>query len=391
MSEKATSPQARPASQAAGRPVPVLGAPERISPVTTVKTGRRTVYVVSWGVLALAAGAYLTAIIAKPQFLNDWFPSMGPILTQPQGNDQNRSAAIAEAKQLRATLQDLQREVARLRRELGDRDARVKAAELRIARLEKEVQGTAAQPSAPRPDETASITGSGSPEAPNGSDATQRALASAIGAPREVTNQAAGTPAATAQSGQPRSFELVNGAIVARQGSAEMAAAGPQAGADVEVPLPARKPAVTAVRKALPIAQLKRPTIAVKPNTPTPVETGSVAAGRAVQAKPAAQSSNQPIAFGAPVVTRSAAPVGIRLTAGPSVDALRLSWALMSERYGADLGGLQPRYVMGNTPAAPYALVAGPFGSEQEAQRVCGSLIAKGIPCSVDGYGGNAL
>jgi hypothetical protein len=91
------------------------------------------------------------------------------------------------------------------------------------------------------------------------------------------------------------------------------------------------------------------------------------------------------------VVTRSAKPIGIRLTAGPSVDALRLSWSLMAERYGSDLSGLQPRYVMGNTPAAPYALVAGPFTSDQDAQRVCGSLIAKGIPCSVDTYVGNAL
>jgi hypothetical protein len=182
---------------------------------------------------------------------------------------------------------------------------------------------------------------------------------------------------------------LVNGAIVDAQGAPSVAAAQP--GAEVELPLPGRKPAVALKRKPTPIAQIVRPTIAIKPAPANAIETGSVAAGAAATAKSETKSTAESIRFGAPVVTHTANPVGIRLTAGPSVDALRLSWLLMSERYGADLGGLQPRYVVGNTPAAPYALIAGPFANNDEAQRTCGSLIAKGIPCSVDSYAGNAL
>lgn len=402
MFETATPrPNRAPAPQPVS-PAAALGpAPERIAPATLKGTARRTGYVLSWGVLALAAGAYLAAIVFKPQFLNDWLPSIGPVLTQPQGNDQNRSAAIAEVKKLRATLSKSQAEVARLRLELGDRDARVKAAELRISQLEKELQAArlAAGPVAgsDRPAETASITpasresraAAGDAESAAGAEATQRALASAIGAPQAVV-PATDTAAAKPQSGSPRSFELVNGAIVTTQGAPETLAAA-QPGSDVAIPLPDRKPAGVAPRRSSPIVQLKRPTVAVTPTTPQSIETGSVAASGAAAIKPTADKPAEPIRFGAPVVTRSAKPIGIRLTAGPSVDALRLSWSLMAERYGSELSGLQPRYVMGNTSAAPYALVAGPFTSDQDAQRVCGSLIAKGIPCSVDTYVGNAL
>lgn len=397
MTERVSSPQRATAADDGGLDAPSLGvAREPIVPVTPGKSGRRAGYLLSWGVLALAAGVYLAGVVLKPQFLIDMFPVMDRMLTQPQGNDQNRSATIAEVQKLRATLRDAQTEVSRLRQELGDRDARVKAAELRIAGLEKELAsargGAATETSSIAP--PAASTASVSPQAASApkvavadasnqdAEASKRVLAGAIGAPQDATSS---TPAV----GAPRSFELVNGAIVDAQGAPSVATAQP--GAEVELPLPGRKPAVALKRKPTPIAQIVRPTIAIKPAPANAIETGSVAAGAAATAKPETKSTTESIRFGAPVVTRSANPVGIRLTAGPSVDALRLSWLLMSERYGADLGGLQPRYVVGNTPAAPYALIAGPFANNDEAQRTCGSLIAKGIPCSVDSYAGNAL
>lgn len=399
MTERVSSPQRATAADDGGLDAPSLGvAREPIVPVTPGKSGRRAGYLLSWGVLALAAGVYLAGVVLKPQFLIDMFPVMDRMLTQPQGNDQNRSATIAEVQKLRATLRDAQTEVSRLRQELGDRDARVKAAELRIAGLEKELAsargGAATETSSIAP--PAASTASVSPQAASApkvavadasnqdAEASKRVLAGAIGAPQDATSS---TPAAAVRA--PRSFELVNGAIVDAQGAPSVAAAQP--GAEVELPLPGRKPAVALKRKPTPIAQIVRPTIAIKPAPANAIETGSVAAGAAATAKPETKSTAESIRFGAPVVTRSANPVGIRLTAGPSVDALRLSWLMMSERYGADLGGLQPRYVVGNTPAAPYALIAGPFANNDEAQRTCGSLIAKGIPCSVDSYAGNAL
>jgi hypothetical protein len=399
MTERVSSPQRATAADDGGLNAPSLGvAREPIVPVTPGKSGRRAGYLLSWGILALAAGVYLAGVVLKPQFLIDMFPDIDRMLTQPQGKEQNRTATIAEVQKLRATLRDAQTEVSRLRRELGDRDARVKAAELRIAGLEKELAsarggGAATETSSIAP--PAASTASVSPQAASSpkvavadassadAEASKRVLAGAIGAPKDATSS---TPPA---AGAPRSFELVNGAIVDAQGAPSVATAQP--GAEVELPLPGRKPAVALKRKPTPIAQIVRPTIAIKPEPASAIETGSVAAGAAATTKSETKSTAESIRFGAPVVTRSASPVGIRLTAGPSVDALRLSWLMMSERYGADLGGLQPRYVVGNTPAAPYALIAGPFANNDEAQRTCGSLIAKGIPCSVDSYAGNAL
>lgn len=363
--------------------------PARLAGAKSASRARNVLYLASWGALALAAGAYLAAVIVKPRFLAEWLPAMDRVLTQPQGNDQNRSAVIAEAQQLRANLEQSQAEVSRLRQELGSRDARVKSAELRIAGLERDLQAARGPGGSPptQPHETGT---SASNEAPltgsqHDSDATRRALAGAIGAPTEGTRTDSRAGAA------PRSFEIVNGAptIVESGGAATYASAKP--GADVEMPLPERRPAVAARPKTTPIAQIVRPTIAVSPPTTGGIETGSVGGQTKIGEIASAEKPSQPITFGAPVVTRSANPVGIRLTAGPSVDALRLSWSLMSERYAYELNGLQARYVSGNTAAAPFALVAGPIADEHEAERRCALLIARGIPCSVDSFVGNAL
>jgi hypothetical protein len=132
----------------------------------------------------------------------------------------------------------------------------------------------------------------------------------------------------------------------------------------------------------------------VAADSANPIETGSVAAPQVARTKPEpvkASAQAAPVAFGAPTVTKAAAPVGVRLTAGPSVDALRLSWSLMTERHGADLSQLEPRYVVGSTPSAPFALIAGPLRSNEEAKNLCAALARKGIPCTVDAFTGNAL
>lgn len=356
---------------------------------TAGNSGRSVLYVVCWGALAVAAGVYLTVAIVKPRFVAEWFPGVDSVLTQPRSNDQNRSGIVAEAKQLRANLEQSQAEVSRLREELGSRDARVKSAELRISGLEKELAAVHGQGARV---ETGSTVG-GVAAATQGTgegDATKRGLAGAIGSPTENATINGGTDAKTNVS--PRSFEIVNGAptlVDAAGGQPNFANASP--GSEVLMPLPGRRPAIAVKPKASPIAQIVRPTVAIAAPADSGIETGSVGV-QARQSETTAEEKSAPtITFGAPVVTRSATPVGLRLTAAPSVDALRLSWSLMSERYAYELGGLEPRYVAGNTPAAPYALVAGPIADEAEAQRRCALLITRGIPCSIDRFNGNAL
>ncbi len=365
----------------------------RAAAAKTRGRARSALYLASWGALALSAGLYLAAVTLKPQYLIAWFPFLDRVATQPQPNNQDRASIIAEAQHLRSNLQQSQAEVSRLRQELGTRDARVKSAELRIAGLEKELDsargsgGTAAgQPNAVVGTVGTVPNAAAASSVADNADATKHALAGAIGSPKEGarTDARAGAP--------PRSFEIVNGAptlVDAPSGSA--AFAGGVSGADVDMPVPVRRPAIAPKPKTTPIAQIVRPTIAVTPPAAGGIVTGSVGGQATIASAPPAEKPAQPITFGAPVVTHSANPVGIRLTAGPSVDALRLSWSLMSERYGYELSGLEPRYIAGNAPAAPYALIAGPIADEREAQRRCALLTARGIPCSVDSFVGNAL
>lgn len=109
------------------------------------------------------------------------------------------------------------------------------------------------------------------------------------------------------------------------------------------------------------------------------IETGSITA---------------PTSFGPAIVKPAPAqkPVGLKLANSTSVDALRLTWGLITERNGNALRSLKPRYTSGGNPAAPsYDLIAGPVKNALEAKRLCKVLAANGVSCSVGNFDGNAL
>lgn len=122
------------------------------------------------------------------------------------------------------------------------------------------------------------------------------------------------------------------------------------------------------------------------------LETGSVA------------QSGAAVSFGPAIVTpatktaaKATAPVaskqfGVQIASGPSVDSLRLSWTLLSERHGPALRALQPRYTVGSDSAgATYDLVVGPLSSAAEATRLCQELSAMATPCSISAFTGDVL
>jgi len=119
------------------------------------------------------------------------------------------------------------------------------------------------------------------------------------------------------------------------------------------------------------------------------LETGSVAS----------PSAPGVIAFGPPVVTPTALPppgqgklIGVQIATGPSVDSLRLNWALLTDRHGETLRAYQPRYVTGASGnESSYDLVVGPLASVEAATRLCQELAMKATPCSVSRYTGDAL
>jgi TolA-binding protein len=117
-----------------------------------------------------------------------------------------------------------------------------------------------------------------------------------------------------------------------------------------------------------------------------PVSEGQVVTGSV--ANPAAGT----VDFGPAVVTPATPPIGIQIARGPSVDALRLSWNLLTDRHGTELQNLEPRYMSASDAnGEAFELVAGPLKSTAEAQKICRELQAKAVPCKVGAFNGDAL
>lgn len=141
---------------------------------------------------------------------------------------------------------------------------------------------------------------------------------------------------------------------------------------------------VTESLKAAPAAKSDQPPAAAVPSpleTPkveTPkIETGSIGAPT--------------ITFGEPEVTPARQAYAVQLAAGPSLDALRLSWSLLRERHGSALGTLQPRFVPPRAEGGPYRLLAGPFQSKAEADKACTDMGVNRKSCFSTTYVGQPL
>lgn len=111
---------------------------------------------------------------------------------------------------------------------------------------------------------------------------------------------------------------------------------------------------------------------------PVPLETGSI-------------GSKEEITFGEPTVTR-AGPIAfaVQLAAGPSLPGLRQSWGQLRERHGA-LASLEPRVVPPRSDGGPYRLLAGPFATRADADRVCTEMGVGRNGCYVTTYIGTPL
>lgn len=93
----------------------------------------------------------------------------------------------------------------------------------------------------------------------------------------------------------------------------------------------------------------------------------------------------------APKAERST-PVGVQIASGTSLEAIRLSWSLLSERHSENFRGMEPRYVTGQDADGPtYGLIAGPIKTQSDARQLCKTLQAKAIACKVSNFSGNSL
>lgn len=147
-----------------------------------------------------------------------------------------------------------------------------------------------------------------------------------------------------------------------------------------------------------PVKTLK--VINANPAAGAALETGSVSGQTTHQAtqmktaKPqvATDQGDQMAAFDTAITKTTPGPVGIKISTGASVDTLRLSWGLLSEKHRDALDNLEPRYTEGGDASNPtYDLVAGPVPSRADAVRICKTLTQRGVACTVGGFSGEAL
>ena len=160
--------------------------------------------------------------------------------------------------------------------------------------------------------------------------------------------------------------------------------------------LPVRPSAKTEPpRAALPAASPPQEVAAAPPSsgpavkvinaeTPSPIVTGSLPAtsGKALGG------------FGQTKVVAAppGRPRGILIGSSESLENLRARWAELSTSNAGDLRELTPRYRLATDGRqAPFALLAGPFGTNDDAQRTCANLKAKGVACRVSDYSGSAF
>ena len=166
----------------------------------------------------------------------------------------------------------------------------------------------------------------------------------------------------------------------------------------------AQPPAAPAARTAARAVDAKPPRAAalVADARPNPIPAPpDLPAGQPEPAKPALETSSIPVdagtkppegglpGFGVATIVPARAPIGVKLAAGPSVDALRLNWSLLLDRHRGVLAPLEPRYTVGS--GGTHELVAGPFKSQADANRVCATLRARGTACVSGRFDGDTL
>lgn len=139
-----------------------------------------------------------------------------------------------------------------------------------------------------------------------------------------------------------------------------------------------------------PTATASEPNVINAPAAPVPAQTAAASLETGSIEKLAETSA--PIVFGPAVVKPAPKPVGIKIGSGPTLDSLRLSWSLLTEKNAEALKNTQPRFAAAGDPANPaYDLIAGPMKSRAQAVKVCKLLAVQNVPCKVGDYAGEAL
>lgn len=333
-------------------------------------------YVAGWAVIALASTAYLGLTLsntAAPKH-GDRLASANETLTEARGGGVSRSGELSE--QLARKRESLAEVVAELSRPPGGLDQASRPS--KAAGSQDEVIATRKVP-------TVRLE----PARPPAGIAVLNAPAPVPTAP--VVNQPSvpqAQPAAVAAAPPTGTAAITTGSIGRLPPPPLRAPAPPaaflKARADAKAAAEAKaRLAALERQKADEAAQRAKPVVF----GPATVNRSNASGSQGEAVSPAAvQPASRPPVLGA--------AIGVRLATAPSVDALRLQWTLLSERFGTQLTGLSPRYVQAsaNGIGASYELIAGPVPGTIEALEICQGIVRNGgARCIIGDFVGNAL
>ncbi len=362
------------------------------------KSGRFfTRSVTAWALLALFACLYLATLATKSETIAAYLPSAP--------DAESETTAAVEAQEIRDNIERLQVDVERIKTDLAGKTEQDKAVATRLAVLEETKRGLPPVASlAPVPGKPADGSAGVLPLSAVGPASTTPAAAAAAikaaakKAPAAVAKAVpavapVAAPLAAAHVALTAPAPVVPAAPLAANAAA--AIAPPLAKADtaatasvagvklINTPLSASSAASRAAPAAAPVA-------ATVPTAPVAAPAAAAPANAAEALAPKFETGSVQN-LGAPA-TAGAKPIGIYIGSGPSIDSLRLSWSLLSDRNAETLRPLQPRYTTGiDANGLNYGLVAGPLNSAAEAQKVCKDLAAKAVTCRVGDFAGEAL
>jgi|GEM_PF-1649674 len=299
-----------------------------------LRTERRgpSAYFLFWVLLAIAAAGYLVVVATKPELVLARLSPAEQQVRDPTVVERRTAELADELMVLRRWLTDLQRDFAETRASVMQQANAERALAERVASIEDRL--------VTREHKTEPAKGEPSKAEPPSPD------------------RAGGTKS-NVSLGTEQVLKAMAGA------SAERRAEPPAA------PVPPSAPKAVA-RESAPREAAKT----------APIATGAIA-------PPAA-----PVAFGAAKVTQPppGRTLGIELSGGESLEALRLGWEQLTRQHAQVLAGLSPRYRTAlQGEEQPLRLVAGPFASQADANRACAQLRSKQVACRVGAYTGNAL
>jgi SPOR domain len=176
---------------------------------------------------------------------------------------------------------------------------------------------------------------------------------------------------AASTSGQPSGQRPTNRAVLAEEVAPAEPARPQRYMAGVVLASPGTPPGLVVGPAAAPKTDARAAAAAVtKAAGVNPVKTGGLP-----EAVPAAAGRRQ---------------AGLLVASGPSLDAMRLSWSVLSQNHGGVLGPVEPR-VQQAGDGSIFQLIAGPYATEADAAKACSILRARGVTCRMADFSGAAL